>query len=526
MTSIRRRLTLGLLGITVSLSLAVGVLLYTFVRQSLIDHFDASLDAKEGALGGLVKWGPTRGLELDFADQTMPEFSRPTQPEYFELWRQDGSVMERSRSLQGLDLRRPAGHRGATSGASDGAGGGAEHFDLPLPDGRRGRAALVRVVPHYDDEHGPPTAGHAPLRPPEAESRLTLVVARERGEIDYTLRLLLGALAAASALLCGAAAVLVPAVVRRSLRPLGRMAEQAADIDVAHLEYRFPCHGLPPELLPICHRFNDLLGRLDASFKRERRFTADVAHELRTPLAELRSLAEVGLKFPRQSAGDGDGGAAAEGNLAADASPADYDQAQSFRDTLNIARQMEGVVTVLLSIARAESGQPLAPPSAVRLGDVLRESLRPLAGRAEERGLSVHVDTDSAGTVWADPVLVRSMIDNLLSNAVEHATPGGSVECGVTGAAAAHEVTLTVTNSNDAVSAADLPHVCEPFWRKDAARTDGGHSGLGLSLVASHARGIGAHLRINLTDSGAFRVAVSFPTRPGTPSPASFRSSY
>jgi two-component system sensor histidine kinase QseC len=93
-------------------------------------------------------------------------------------------------------------------------------------------------------------------------------------------------------------AVIVALTVRRGLRPLGRVAEEAATID-----------AMPGALKPICLRLNDSLERLEAAFARERRFTADVAHELRTPIAELRCLADVALKWQGEPESGSDPGA-------------------------------------------------------------------------------------------------------------------------------------------------------------------------------------------------------------------------
>ena len=92
--------------------------------------------------------------------------------------------------------------------------------------------------------------------------------------------------------------LVVPRVLRRELKPLQALAAEAAGIDAARLSARFATEGLPGELAPIAARLNELLARLEDSFERERRFSSDVAHEFRTPVAELRSLAELAIKLP------------------------------------------------------------------------------------------------------------------------------------------------------------------------------------------------------------------------------------
>jgi signal transduction histidine kinase len=264
--------------------------------------------------------------------------------------------------------------------------------------------------------------------------------------------------------------LLVVAGVRRGLRPLDQVAAQAMRIDAGSLHSRFRLEGLPAELHPIAARLNDLLERLSAAFERERRFSADVAHELRTPIAELRALAEVALL-----------------------SPGSQDR-RPFEDVLAATLQMENLVTALLSLARCESGRQPVTLEPIALGEALREAWAPLAARARARKLRVD-QAPCDVVVSADRLLLSSILGNLLANAVEYAPAGGTVGWTLNEGAA---VELVVSNSNDTLEAADLAHVFEPFWRKDAARADGTHGGLGLSLVAAFARLIDAEVRLEL----------------------------
>ena len=121
-------------------------------------------------------------------------------------------------------------------------------------------------------------------------------------------------------------------IVRRSLNPLRTLASCTREIGPDNLHLRLPTNGLPTELTPICSCVNDLLDRLDQAFKRERRFTSDVAHELRTPIAELRALAEVASRYPNDP------------EFARNA----------LRDAVGVAKQMQSLVTTLLALVRSE----------------------------------------------------------------------------------------------------------------------------------------------------------------------------
>jgi two-component system sensor histidine kinase QseC len=300
--------------------------------------------------------------------------------------------------------------------------------------------------------------------------------------------LLLSALLGVAALVGIAAVAVVTMVVRSGLRPLEQVAERAAGIDAGSLNVRFPTDGLPSELRPICQRLNESLERLEGAFKRERRFTADVAHELRTPIAELRALADVALKWP--------------GNPETSAA--------YFKDAQEIAQQMETIVTTLLALARCQSGSTRVSYREVVLSNVVQEGWNGHAVAAVNRGLTVTFHISPSLVVETDRSMLFSMVANLLSNAVEYTPRGGSIECRAE--VSGSEAWLAVSNNTDSLEPDDLPHVFEPFWRKDPARTDSSHSGLGLTLVAAYAEILGGRVEATLRER-TLSIAVALPYR-------------
>jgi signal transduction histidine kinase len=308
------------------------------------------------------------------------------------------------------------------------------------------------------------------------------VLARARSPLDAALASTSSALAVGALLLLVGVPLLVARVVRRGLRPLDELAGLASRIDARSLGRRFDAAAVPAELRPICQRLNDLLERLEASFDRERRFSSDVAHELRTPLAELRSIAEVALRYPEP----------------ATASP------RSFEDVLGAALHMEALVTALLTLARCDSGRQPVSLQAVDLARLCREAWAARDGEARQRAVRVQGAAEGAVVVEADPVLLASVTSNLVANAVAHTPAGGDVAWRIE--RDGDQVLLVITNSNAALEPADLPHVFERFWRKDAARSGGPHTGLGLSLAEAFVRLMRGQLRLEL--AGADRVRV------------------
>jgi two-component system sensor histidine kinase QseC len=285
--------------------------------------------------------------------------------------------------------------------------------------------------------------------------------------------------------------VIVPRLLRRELAPLDALAERATRINADSLATRFPTNSLPGELSPISSRLNDLLARLEQSFERERRFSADLAHELRTPIAELRALAEVALKWPETR------------------------EAATDREALAIAMQMEGVVTRLLALLRNEHAQLPVLTERIQLAPLIESVWRPFAERAAAKQLNVTRAVPDGAEVETDPVLLRSILTNLVDNAMEYTPHGGSVR--VETEVRTTQFTLQVTNTCDDLTVNDLSHFSERFWRKDSARSDPNHSGLGLSLVKAFSERLGLQLEARLVDPSTLSITVTGPILSGVP---------
>jgi len=460
-SSIQRRMTWGLCAACTLLWSLGGLALYLIVRAGLFAEFDSALKANARAWATMTSQKDGRVI-FDYDGDLPPAFRSLHRPDYFQMWLPDGSTLQRSSSLRGRDLALRAG-----------AVARPELSDLTLPDGLPGRAISIRFVPHVDDE-GPPS-------PVRLNGEVTLTIARHRGELDRRLSLLATALLVVGAVMAAATAFLVAVAVRRGLRPLSQLGARAAAIDASTLQLRFPIKGIPMELQPITIRLNNLLERLEKSFEHERRFSADVAHELRTPIAELRTLAEVALKWPEDS------------DMARDA----------LHDALGVALQMEAIATGLLALARCERGLLPVHLEPVCLGPLIREISRSLNGDATTKPTSVSIDVPDDTRWLTDAFLLHAILSNLLSNAFQHSPAGGSIRL------LAESNQLSVANSVDDLSPDDLPHLFQRFWRKDPARSSSEHSGLGLALAKAYAGVLGLELRAELTDTKEITFVLS-----------------
>lgn len=459
MISIRRQLTRRLLGTTLGLlGLGLAALLalacYEVVRQ-----FDVALRTKALAIS-TVTLVTADTVRVEFTDRFLHGFDDDRPRDFFQLWHADGTTLARSESLGPAELPHRVGRYDQP-----------RYFLCTLPNGRPGRALGFKFKPKQ---------ARGITRSVEVE----LVVATDRRDLDETLLQLTGLAAGCGVLLLGATLWVVPRVLRRGLQPLDRLGEQAARIDAGSLAARFPLSDLPEELQPIGSRLNDLLARLEQSFERERRFSADLAHELRTPIAELRSLAECALKWPESR------------------------DAATDSEVLAIARHMEALATSMLALARGEHGQLAGPTGPLALAPLVEEVWHACAAKADTRRLNVSLVLTPANVV-ADPVLLHSIVSNLFDNAADYTPEGGELNIRLDSAGSG--VVLRVANPAGDLDAADVARLFDPFWRKEPARSGGQHVGLGLSLARTFAAAMGWTLSASLDEHHRLVFLLSGP---------------
>ncbi len=255
-----------------------------------------------------------------------------------------------------------------------------------------------------------------------------------------------------------AAALAGAAVVRYSLRPIGRIAAEVADISAEELEQRLPAGGRPRELVGLVKAFNTMLDQLEHAFAGLAQYSANLAHELRNPLNNLRGEAEVALLSER--------------------TPAEYREV--LISSLEEYERLSNMVDGLLFLARAESHETRLAGSVLSLAEQARAVCEFYDGVAEEKRATLDVTGDAS--VAADPVLLRRALANLVANSLAHTSAGGHVTIAIAQTEAGGAV-VRVEDDGSGISAADLPHVLERFYRGSQPR--GAGSGLGLAIVKS-----------------------------------------
>ena len=270
---------------------------------------------------------------------------------------------------------------------------------------------------------------------------------------------------------------------RTILHPLTRLADGIASLGPEDLRARLNAHGVPQEMLVVPERLNALLERLEQAFVREKTTLANIAHELRTPIAGLRMTLELALTDAAQQ------------------------QTGTLTTCLRITESMQGMIANLLTLAKLDAGQEL-PQGRCDLVAVARDAWESLQPRVEERGLSLRWDAPETAIVCTTSDLALMIVANLVDNAVSYATKGAIIT--ITIAIEETGVHLQVDNPTDH-DLGDVSQVFVPFWRGDPARTATLHCGLGLALVQRLVDALGGGVSASAIGPRQFRAEVRLP---------------
>jgi two-component system heavy metal sensor histidine kinase CusS len=283
-----------------------------------------------------------------------------------------------------------------------------------------------------------------------------------------------------------ATALLGAWAARSGLRPLRRMSAIASGVSAQSLNARLPEADMPPELAEMAHHFNAMLGRLDDSFQRLSAFSADIAHELRTPLSNLLTHTQVTLTRPR----------------------AIEDYREALHSNLEELQWMAQLVNDMLYLAKADHGLLMPKREWLELAeeaDVLLEFFAPLAEDAQ-----VTLSREGKARVEGDRSMLRRALSNLLDNAMRFTPTKGEVRVRIVDQPKG--LKLTVENSGAGISAELLPRLFDRFYRADPARHEGSseHAGLGLAITQSIVRAHGGQIHCESAD-GWTRFVIELP---------------
>jgi heavy metal sensor kinase len=327
---------------------------------------------------------------------------------------------------------------------------------------------------------------------PKRHRAIVLSVSASLEPMGATLRGLALALCGLSGGIWLAAAVAGRWVCRQALAPVTRMATAARGMGAADLDQRLPGPSTPDELGKLHRAFNGLLDRLHEAFERQRRFTGDASHQLRTPLAAMLGQVEVVLRRER---------------------PAD-EYRRVLEQVQDQAAHLRRIVEALLFLARADAEADLARLELVDIAVWLTTYAQRWADHPRAGDLHVECKQDTA--VRVQPFLLGQLVDNLIDNAFKYSEPGAAVT--ITGESRAGAFTLAVEDAGHGIPREDLPHVFEAFYRSaDARRLGKVGVGLGLAMVQRIAAAFGGSVAAESTVGRGSRFTLCLPVPIGTP---------
>ncbi len=317
---------------------------------------------------------------------------------------------------------------------------------------------------------------------------VTIVYASPEGRVWHDIleavRFYLLTIALAAALSVG----FVTMRLRRALRPISDLAEEAAHISAPLLDFKAPASILQVrELRPLADVLTDMVARLRESFSKEHRFVGDAAHELKTAIAVVRSSVQL-LMLRHRSAGEYRAGLAR---------------------ILEDNQRVEAIVSQMLQLARLEEVKQTDLP-ALDLGDAVRSVVAQLQTIADDYSIKVPVESSPNLLVRIRPESAEILVSNLLLNAIQHSKPDSLVSL-LARREASDEITLEVVDEGNGISPEALPHIFQRFYRADTSRSrETGGTGLGLAICKSIVDAAGGTIEIKSTVGVGTRVKVTF----------------
>ncbi|MBA3413854.1 MAG: heavy metal sensor histidine kinase [Chloroflexia bacterium] len=463
---VRWRLTLWFAAILAAILLAFGGLLYAGLRQRLDAGFDEQLLTQAAVtLAAVQIRGDTPALNAASGGEQEGEY-------FLRLVDREGRIV--------FD-------NGATLG-------GVPQDPAAVATAFAGGTSLSSVVVRGDEEEDLRVAT-LPVRRNGDEGPVVgaLRVGLDRHDLDEVLNELLAALAVAAPLTLAAAAAAGYVLAGRALAPVAEITRLAASIGGDDLHARLGLNLPNDELGRLARTFDGMLGRIEDAFERQRRFTGDAAHELRTPLSLLRSQVDVALAQPRS----GDEYREALAGLDAD------------------LRRLTGLVTTLLALARADTGRLPLEPEPFDLAETVAATVEQYASLAAEAGLELRAVTAPTPLVADEDLLVQVLV-NLVENALAHTPAAGTVTIGCR--REGRLACLWVEDTGIGIAAEHRVRVFDRFYRIDTGRTRAaGGTGLGLAICRAIAMAHGGTIGLTSRVGGGTRVELGLPADPAPP---------
>ena len=451
----------------------VGGIYYT--HRQLLSTLDGGIEARAMSVAALVRYTEGANGAVDFEDSLTPAPLDPSHPDMFAIWTEKSGLLTRSPNW-------PSGFEATASGPER------WNFDWA---GVRYRALRLTRLPVMDREEG------ASFHP----QTLSVFYASPTFQLNQRVKRS-GLYIALSGLMLLAVTVLLALWgIRRGLLPLQEFAGKAALVSTQSWELSLPEEIRQiEELRPLAESMKTMLDRLHHSFDEQGEFLGNAAHELKTPVAVLKSTLQSLLQLPRTS----------------------EEYRTGIEHSLEDLQRLEQLLQWILQLARAEQWARGALRRDLQVIDVTatcEDAVERIRRLAECRNTTVHLSRNGPVLLRADPEDLQLIWINLLENAVRYSPEGGWVEVVVSSGeqGAAHVI---FEDRGVGIDPAHLPHIFERFYRGDPSRNRAtGGFGLGLAIVKALVEAYGGSITADSTPGKGTRITVILPTPIASPRP-------
>jgi heavy metal sensor kinase len=466
--SIQRRLitTMVLFQSLLTIGLVLVGVSDTFWR--LLSTLDTSMQAHAMSVAALVRYTEDATGNVYFDNTLLPSSIDPNHPDLFAVWADRSGLVARSDNWPiGLDIPSGPDHHW--------------NFDwnkVPY------HALRVSHVPILDREEG------KAFRP----QTLTIFYAAPTIRLRMQVRRAGAFIALAGMLLLAVTVLLALRGIRRGLRPLQNLAQEAARVSAQNWELRLPEEvSQIEELRPVTQSMKQMLERLQRSFEQQRQFMGNAAHELKTPVAVLKSTLQSLVQRPRT----------------------EDEYRTGIQQSLEDLERLEQLLQWMLRLARAEQwahGALRRDLDVIDIKATCEEAIERIRSLAQSRNTAIHLSTNGPVPFRADPEDLQLVWANLLENAVRYSPLGSSVEVALernNGGPAQ----VTFQDHGPGIPPQDLPHVFERFYRGDRSRTRAsGGFGLGLAIAKALVEAYGGTISAESEAGRGTRMTVQLPS--------------
>jgi signal transduction histidine kinase len=469
-TSIYKKLVRSLSFTITAVMIVILLITDVAIDTWVLGEFERAMYNKASLLTTLVD-EDADGVEFDFAGEFMPEFEGKgkADPEYYQLWR-DGEVFERSDTMD-LFSTTTFEHQKLKVGTK-------LIKEITLPDGRSGQILYYSFFPQVDSDD---RADFQKLteRTGNKQKPMLLAYALSLEKLNFLTWLIDISFIVAAIAVIFIVRFVVKRAVSSGLMPLEEFSESLVHISLADKTAEVKLKNKVVELLPIQESINQFISDNRKLYLKEQRMTSDMAHELKTPVAELISLAEVTLKFPN-----------------------DPTLSKTFTsDVYAISKRLENVVSNIMLFHRYTN-------EIFEKNDVF--DLSQVIMRLSEKLPRIELKSQADMLITSNLFAFETIVSNLLKNAVTYSPENSPIKVNIS-ALADNTVQLSISNvCASPLCNEDLKLMFDPLWQKDSSRTSTENFGLGLSIVKSFTKALGGEIRTEVAD-GIIYFHLSLP---------------